>query len=659
MPRRHWLLVCLMLLTLALGTFVPPASAVINPAVQPRHLFSTHRNVIGLRVTGVDAGKLAVTMKVEGVAKGEYSAKEIVLKADSRDHLGAILALAKDQSIVAFIGKGRSPRDVKYYVGGGEWYDAQIAADDAGTWQVLGNADRNTDPGSVDIMFAVYNGQVERLWRMVQNLARDAGYYPARPFTRFESVRIDKLAGSVEGVGLVDLNADGRLDLVATSRKGSRVYLQQDDGSFVDRTEALGLADVQAVSVSAADANGNGRIDLLLDGVLYLQDEAGRFHRSGLVPVHKGVLSAAFADLTNNGYPDVVLSIKDHGLELYGNHGNTFSESSEKRAFQRMTNKLGWDKAENGAASTGYFEVGDWDRDGRTDVLYLAGPGYLLLNRGAEDFEVITMAEEGEESDFGTAAMAPMVDPDRNAAIVLANDTKMLLQQHAEYAFEDLTRYGNEIQDDIPGLLSVVVEDLNADGTLDFYAGNRGNAPGFFCTNRGYASWMLEEKYAGGRVVPAEVYNRAVRGIAAGDVNGDGANDLLIGDVEGTLWLLRNRTLDDRPTAVEVSTVADEQQRIGVRIVTVRPAAKVGVVGAWLTLKDAEGAVVASRQIGGNVGLGCTGPLQAVFAVRAPGAYTIEIRYSDGKAQSVAVDLSAEKPRHQTLKVEPHVQPDP
>jgi len=630
-------------LALALLFTAPPAEALINPKVQPRHYFESYKNVLACRVLTVDSGKLTARLEIEGAAKGESPAKAVALKAAKPELLEEILALGEGQLLVAFAGRDRPPsgrQDITYYAGGGKWYRARLTAQ-PGEWELLGDLDEGKEGSSADIGFGIFNGAVESLWAMMQDLAADRGYYPAKPAVKFSSKQIAKLGGAIHGVALFDLNDDGRLDVVAASDSGTHVFLQGENDSFADQTEAWGLSGVEgAKSVSLAHSPGGDSPDLLLDGVLY-HHEKGKWIASDAVPHLEGVLSAAFVELNGDGLPDIVISREKGGLKAFENSGKNFTE---------VTSKLGLDKPENGAGGSGYFEAGDWNGDGRTDLIYLTGRG-LLLVQSATGFTATPLGEDGEEYRFGAAAMGYLLDPAHTAAFVPHADGKLLLQSDAD-GFHDVTRYGNEIQDDFPGMLGSLGEDLNADGRLDIYAATKAaGAPSFFVMNRGYGSFMLPGKYSPSPVFPPEVFNKPAAGLAAGDATGDGANDLLVGGADGTLSLLVNEILGERPAQADASTALDERKQIAARIVTVLLKGKTGVLGAKVKILDSAGRLVAARQTGGNIGIGCSGPSQFSFAVREPGLHTVEVIFGNGKKLTSPVDLSSTQPRHQQLSL--------
>lgn len=192
------------------------------------------------------------------------------------------------------------------------------------------------------------------------------------------------------------------------------------------------------------------------------------------------------------------------------------------------------------------------------------------------------------------------------------------------------------------------------DGTLDIHAfSGAAGSPDFFINNRGYGSFMLPEKYEAG-LFPAFVHNNlGKRGVATGDVTGDGANDLFIAGVDGSLWLLVNQTLAHRRDQAEKGTVLDERKRISSRSVTVALEGPRGVTGAWLRLRDGEGHLVAARQIAGNVNVGSSGPHQVTFTVREPGPHRLEVVWSHGARLEKDIDLSAGTERHRLLRIPP------
>jgi hypothetical protein len=620
--------------------------ALVNPALQPQHLYAQYRLVLGMQVASVDSKSLTITLTVEQVVKGEFEPKTVTLQAANQEQLEPVLSIEPGQRIVAFIsqqsrgGQGR----ILYYIGGGKWHIGSFDPQQPQSWTLVSDADAGKDAGSADIMFGVFNGSVDRLCELVQDEAAGRGYFPAQPFTRFSAAVVATLNEPIRGVGIHDVNADGRLDLIATSAAGVRVLLQDEKAAWTDATQRLGLAGVTAVSCALADVDGDGDADLLLDGRLYRMDGDG-WKATDLLPAMENVLSAAFVELAGDARPEIVVSIRDGGLRAF-----TFApRAANAPACKEVTAELQLDQAENGGGASGYFETIDWNQDDKLDLVHLAGPGRILL-RTESGFEAIPLSE-GEDSQWRTAAAGPILGPERPAALLAGPESKVLIAAEPP-PFADVTRYGNEIQDEAPGLLMAIAEDLNADGTIDLFGASEADgSPAMFLMNRGYGSFMLEEKYAGGKIIPPQVYNQSAWGLAAGDVTGDGAADLLVGGLDGKLRLLTNRTLEDRPEAAQLSSLQAQRKQIETRLLTVRVRGP-GAFGAKVLLRDENGRLVQSRRIGGNVGIGCAAPQQLTFAAREPGQHTLEVDLA-GTVQRVVVNLGSDQPRHQIVSLPP------
>jgi hypothetical protein len=226
------------------------------------------------------------------------------------------------------------------------------------------------------------------------------------------------------GAALFDMDGDGDLDLLtvqsgdpsaaAGTPAGHRLYQNQGDGSFVDVSDAHGVAAVPGYGMGAAtaDYDNDGDVDVYLTGlgsnVLLQNDGHGRFRN---VTSAAGVggsgwsTSATFVDIDGDGHLDLfVTRYLDWSLDrerecfsltgrvdycspknydapstdlLFRNNGNgTFADVSESAGITRTSgNGLG-------------VAAADFDQDGRSDF-YVANDGmanHLWLNRGNGTF---------------------------------------------------------------------------------------------------------------------------------------------------------------------------------------------------------------------------------------------------------------------------------
>ncbi len=124
------------------------------------------------------------------------------------------------------------------------------------------------------------------------------------------------------GLAFVDFDNDGDLDLFVPAATRSRLYRNNNDGTFTDVIGSTGdLARNAAASFSGAwgDVNGDGFLDLFVchtkgPSRLYLNDGQGKFQDvtskiglSGLTPAY----AASFADVDGDGDLDLAVNLEN------------------------------------------------------------------------------------------------------------------------------------------------------------------------------------------------------------------------------------------------------------------------------------------------------------------------------------------------------------
>ena len=615
--------------------FAQAGRCLVNPSLQPNHLYERYNAVLSLRVSEVDYDEHLATLVVTDIAKGTFAPEEVVLSPADEDLAFTFEELMyEDLKIVAFVGKNRRRHetDILFYPGDGRWQVGQLASlEKASRWQW-------TEDLGLDEMFGTFNGQAERLTEMMADQSAGRYYYPAKAFTQFkEGVVIDTFDGPARGVALYDIDGDGDLDIYACSPEGGRAYLQTQPLKFENSTAKLGLEGCKSVSVNLADTNGDGRIDMLLDDTLLLGNDKGFTKTDHLPASGEGkVWSSAFVELNGDGYPDVVISREQGGLGAYVNPGKAGG------TFRDATADFGLDSESCGEGETGFFAPGYWNGDGRTDLFYGAGKGLLLVQNDNGLFEPVKHRLQfdfktgGESAGLtGAGAFAPLWRPS-GLDLVFSSESNVNFVVNIDGRMEEMSCYGNEITEGSFRMLPVVAEDLNADGNVDVYAASRSALPNMFYTNRGYGSFMTPVKYKP-EAFPGGTHQKGAWGLAVGDVNSDGANDLLLSGADGRLSLVLNDTLAGRGNSEHPTH--HEQKRAQTSIVTVHVKGDRGVLGARVELTNEDGQIVGLRVIGSNVTTGCRGSDTVNLAVREAGQHTLTIHFSDGNVRTWPVDI--------------------
>ena len=648
MAREHALPRRLAVAAAVLPYLARVACGFVDPTLQPLHLFDQHKVVLGGVVTAVDEGASSFTVRVTAVVKGVFTPKEFTViveyandaEADEfAEDIDLMAEVLEGETVVAFLGGGPRRLRSSFNIYIGDWWHKGRLVDpaDPSTWRIVKTLG--------DGMAGTFKGNADCLLRLTEDMRDGTAFFPAVPIVRFrDDVVIAKLEGTPGGVALYDLDDDGAADVLACSDAGVRAYLQTSPLTFEDGTAALGLAGVAGTSCGVADVDGDGRADVLVGATVCVWRN-GHFTKAYELPgkTRASLKVASFAEIDGDGRPDIVASTvgpdaggSAGGLGVFINTGDGI--------FEDRARALGLTRAENGAGLTGYFAPGDFNADGRTDLFYGAGEGFLLM-QGADgtyaarrhdlrmDFRSSSQFTPGAA---GAGCMASLVSPE-HVEIVAPGDNGLYLVAERDGALADISDVTNELRIAGANQVATLAEDLNMDGYVDAFTICRTlGAACVFHTNRGYASFMKADLYAQA-AFPGEAYHAGATGLAAGDVDGDGDNDLVLLGVDGTLTLMASDVLERRRPK-EFPTY-HERKALETALVHVRVAGDRGVLGARVDLADATGALRARRWIGHQVLTGCRGPDTVELAVRSTGPHVLRVRFADGEQRSWDVDL--------------------
>ena len=442
------------------------------------------------------------------------------------------------------------------------------------------------------------------------------------------------------GVGLIDYDGDGKLDVYFTQGcsfpprpdrlgTGDRLFHAKSDGTYEDVTAAAGLENAKGygLGVAVADYDDDGDPDLFVTryrGYALYQNQGNRTFKDvtnqvGLGGDRDWPVSAAFADLDGDGDLDLYVchyikwdeanpkicrrpddskrilscppkdfaALADH---LFRNDGGVFVDvSAEAGIVDRTGRGMG-------------VVAADLDGDGKIDVFVADDQSANLFWRNTGGMRFLECAgESGLASNASGGYMAGMGvacgDLDGDGLIDLAvtnfyNEASTLYHNLGGGRFAD--------HSEVSGLTAAsrrllgfgaAFVDVNNDGNLDYISANgyiedlRPRLPyGMrvqLLLNDGRGR-LIDPRPSGGDALGVE---RVGRGLAVGDLDDDGRIDAIVVDQTGPVAYLHNQT-DRVGRCVVVKLEGTESNRDG--------------VGAFVTVRAGGKSRVAVRYGGGS-----------------------------------------------------------
>lgn len=435
-----------------------------------------------------------------------------------------------------------------------------------------------------------------------EDVAKQAGLTVPHISSPEKKYIVESMSG---GVGFIDCDGDGKLDIVTVN--GSNVerflgggdplvtlYHQDANLKFSDITKAAGLTKRGwGMGVAVADFDNDGLPDLFVTGfdgnVLYRNKGNCRFEdvtqKAGLIA--KGFnAGAAWGDFDRDGNVDLFVAryvkLDIHHLPEFGSkadsctilgmkvqcgplglpgESNLFYRSKGDGTFEEISKKAGVD---NPGGSYGMQPIWfDYDNDGWPDLFVAndAGPNYLYRNRRDGTFEDVSLLSGTAVDANGKAKGSMGVD------VADFLHTGWLSLFVTEYNFQSDTLFLNEGPKeftDITGGSGIAQPtypyvgwgtafvDVDNDGWSDIFVANghvfpqADNVKGLAPYREPVFLFRNNRDKTFEDVTAISGLNElpilSRRGAAFGDVNNDGKIDILILNMDGPPTLLINRS---------------------------------------------------------------------------------------------------------------------
>ncbi len=368
---------------------------------------------------------------------------------------------------------------------------------------------------------------------------------------KFEDVT-DKAAVANErwgfSVAVGDYNNDGRPDMFVGNFGVSRLYRNNGDGTFTDVAEKVGVARKGwSTGASWGDYDGDGRLDLFVPG--YVQIDLASLPPSPS-EVNKGNVGQNYCQ-----FRGVPVMCGPRGLP---GEGDTLFHQKADGTFEDVSVKAGVSDPEKYYGfSSAFVHVND---DKLLDLIVVndSTPNQLYVNKGNGTFEEIgypsgiALNENGREQ-AGMGLAVGDYDNDGRVDFHVTNfsdDSNTLYHNDGDDNFTDVTFQAGVGEVSIPFLgWGTSFLDFDNDGWLDLFVVNGHVYPAADAHQWGtsYAQQALLFRNMKGKfervgAPPGNALANAWpgRGLAIGDLDGDGRLDLVINNLDAKPVVLRN-----------------------------------------------------------------------------------------------------------------------
>ena len=349
------------------------------------------------------------------------------------------------------------------------------------------------------------------------------------------------------GGAVGDIDNDGWPDLYITCLGGNVLYHNNGDGTFTDVTAKAGVADGRwSTGAAFGDYDGDGFVDLMVTNYV-------DFHLNDL---------PGFGKSPNCKYRGLDVQCGPRGLK---GAGDVLFHNNKDGTFTDVSKSAGVDDP------NGYYGLGvlwaDFNNTGKPDI-YVANdstPKFLYKNEGGGKFKDIglesgtAVSEDGSEQASMGIAIGDYLHNGRPSLFVtnFENENDLLYRNDGNWNFTEVSYPSGVALPSLPWVKwGDAFVDLDNDGWLDLIAvsgqvypqvdtlpsGGGYREPKLLHMNQTDGTFCDASELAG----PALKERRVSRGLAVGDLFNDGNIDVVVGDLDGSPMILRNRGVPGR-----------------------------------------------------------------------------------------------------------------
>jgi hypothetical protein len=354
------------------------------------------------------------------------------------------------------------------------------------------------------------------------------------------------IAGYSMGVAIGDVNNDGWPDVLITQYRGVKLFLNNGNGTFTDVTREAGLENpLWGTSAAFVDYDRDGWLDLVV--VNYLDyDPAARCAAAGGQPAYC--------------HPS---DFRGTVTKLYHNLGRSPGARGNAVHFEDVTLRSGLGRYPGPGLGV---VCADFDGDGWLDIFVANDDkaNHLFINQHDGTFKeealVRGLAYNGSGHGQGNMGIAlGDVNGDGLFDVFITHLTEEIHTfwlQKPRGMFQDRTSWAQLARPHWRGTgFGTVLADFDHDGALDLALVNGRVSRGSPAGNKALSAYWNEyaernQLFANdgsGRFRDISLQNRPFcglaqvsRGLACGDIDGDGALDLLVTTIAGPARLYRN-----------------------------------------------------------------------------------------------------------------------